>query len=77
MTEPLGALPNNLKRAWSICHKYFNEHDVQTSFRNEWSPEFDILSSKSSLDEGGNENVHNAGGAAEHKIYDEDAEQVS
>ncbi|RMZ87662.1 hypothetical protein DV736_g5110, partial [Chaetothyriales sp. CBS 134916] len=43
MIELLGPLPDNLKQAWSNYGQYFDEHDVQTSFRNEWTPEMDFM----------------------------------
>ena len=34
LIELLGPLPDNLKHAWSNYDQYFDELDVQTSFRN-------------------------------------------
>ena len=47
MIELLGPLPDNLTRVWSSYGQYFDEHDVQTSFRNEWAPDMDFMFSNS------------------------------
>ena len=47
MIELLGPLPDKLKQVWSGYSRYFDEHDVQTSFRNEWVPDMDLMFSNS------------------------------
>ena len=73
LIELLGPLPENLKRAWLNYYQYFDEHDVQTSFRNEWAPELDFMSSHTPSENGGdegNENDNSADDGAGYEMHE-------
>lgn len=73
LIELLGPLPENLKRAWLNYYQYFDEHDVQTSFRNEWAPELDFVSSHTPSENGGdegNENDNSADDGAGYEMHE-------
>jgi hypothetical protein len=75
LIELLGPLPDKLKHAWLNYDQYFDKHDVQTSFRNEWVPEIDFMSSNTpSIDGEDNiiENENSAGEGIEYGFDDED-----
>lgn len=74
LIELLGPLPDHLKHAWSNYDQYFDEHDVQTSFRSKWVPEFDFMSSHTPSVDGEDNGIENEKGAdqgIEHGFDDE------
>ena len=75
LIELLGPLPDNLKHAWLNYDQYFDEHGVQTSFRNEWVPETAFMSSNTPSVDGEDtiiEKENGAGEVVEHGFDDED-----
>jgi len=70
LIELLGPLPENLKSAWLNYHQYFNEHDVQTSFENDWVPDLDFMSSHTPSENGGDEGNENDDSADDGAGYD-------
>jgi hypothetical protein len=73
LIELLGPLPEKLKRAWLNYYQCFDGHDVQTSFRNEWAPELDFMSSHTPSENGcdeENENDNSADDGAGYEMHE-------